>query len=60
MAKRFIQKAIKRPGQLHRDFHIPQGQKIPLYLIEQAAKRKDAVGRRARFAQELAGFRKGR
>jgi len=45
-------------GRLHRDLGIPQGQKIPRYLIAEAARRKGAVGRRARLAQTLGRLRK--
>jgi hypothetical protein len=54
MAKHFIQSAIKRPGQLHRDLGAPQGTKIPASKIAAAAKRGGKVGQRARFAQTLA------
>lgn len=47
---KFIQSAIKRPGQLHRDLGVPQGKKIPEGKLRAAAKRKDKVGQRARFA----------
>ncbi len=50
---RWIQKAIKRPGQLHRDLGIPEGKKIPLSVLRKAAKRKDKVGQRARLALNL-------
>lgn len=56
--QKFIQQAIKKPGQLHRDLGIPQGQKIPLKLILSAAKRKGKVGQRARFALTLRKLRK--
>ena len=49
----FIQTAIKKPGQLHRDLGVPQGQKIPQTKIKAAAKRKGKVGQRARFAETL-------
>ena len=58
MAKNFIQKAIKKPGQLHKDLGVPQGQKIPAGKIEAAAKQKGKVGQRARFAKTLKGLRK--
>lgn len=60
MAQKFIQKAIKKPGQLHRDLGVPQGQKIPAGKLAAAAKRKGKVGQRARFAEELKGFKKGK
>lgn len=53
----WIAGAIKRPGQLHRDLGIPQGKKIPLGLIRDAAKSKGKVGQRARLALTLRKFR---
>lgn len=53
-----IRSAIKRPGQLHRDLHVPQEQKIPVSMIRKAAKRPGVVGQRARFALTLRSFRK--
>lgn len=60
--KRFIDKALSAPkdkGQLHRDLGIPEDQTIPETTLREAAKRKDKVGQRARFALELRGFKKG-
>jgi len=53
MAEKFIQKAIKKPGQLHRDLGVPQGQKIPASKLKAAAAKGGKVGQRARFAQTL-------
>jgi hypothetical protein len=53
MAKKWIQGAIKKPGQLHRDLGVPQGQKIPTAKIEAAAKSKGKIGQRARLAKTL-------
>lgn len=50
---KWIQKAIKRPGQLHRDLGVAQGQKIPAKTLARAAKRDDKVGQRARLAKTL-------
>lgn len=58
MAKKFIQKAIKRPGALHRALGVPQGQRIPLAQIEQASHAPGRLGREARFAQTLASLNK--
>ena len=58
MAKLNISKAIKRPGQLHRDLGVPQGQKIPAGKLAAAAKKPGKIGQRARFAQTLKGFKK--
>ena len=56
MAKKWIKKAIKRPGQLHRDLGVPIGERIPLNLIRRAAKRKGKTGARARLALTLRKF----
>lgn len=52
----WISKAIKRPGQLHKDLGIPEGDKIPLSTLKAAAKRKDKTGQRARLALTMRGF----
>lgn len=57
MAKNWINKAIKRPGQLHKDLGVPQGEKIPPGKLEAAAKQKGKVGQRARLAKTLKGMR---
>ena len=49
----FIAGAIKKPGQLHRDLGVPQGQKIPKAKLEAAAHKPGKVGERARFAETL-------
>ena len=56
--KNFIAKAIKKPGQLHRDLGGPQDEKIPASKLAAAAKKKGKVGQRARFAETLKGMRK--
>ena len=53
----FIAGAIKRPGQLHRDLGVPQGEKIPASKLTAAAKRPGKVGARARFAEMLKGLK---
>ena len=52
-SKKFIQKAIKKPGQLHKDLGVPKGQKIPEEKLEAAAQKGGKVGQRARFAETL-------
>ena len=49
----FIQKAIKKPGQLHKDLGVPQNQNIPAKKLEVAAQKGGKIGQRARFAQTL-------
>jgi hypothetical protein len=54
----FIAGAIKKPGQLHKDLGVPQGQKIPAGKMAAAAKKGGKVGQRARFAETLKGMKK--
>lgn len=54
--KNFIAGAIKKPGQLHRDLGVPQGQKIPAAKLNAAAKKGGKIGQRARFAKTLKGM----
>jgi hypothetical protein len=53
MAEKFIQKAIKRPGALHKELHVPMGKKIPAKKLEKASHAKGKLGQRARFAETL-------
>lgn len=53
MTKNFIAKAIKKPGALHKQLGVPQGQKIPVAKLAAAAKKGGKLGERARFAQTL-------
>ena len=56
--KNWIQSAIKKPGQLHKDLGVPQGKKIPAGKLVAAAKKPGKVGQRARFAQTLKKMKK--
>lgn len=58
MAKKWIQKAIKHPGALHRQLGVPQGEKIPESKLAAAIKRGGLVAKRARLAKTLRGLRK--
>jgi hypothetical protein len=53
MEKKWIQKAIKHPGALHEELHVPKGKKIPKAKLEKAAKHKGVEGKRARLAETL-------
>lgn len=55
-----ISKAIKKPGALHEQLGVPQGEKIPASKLASAAKAPGKLGQRARFAQVLKGFNKGK
>ena len=57
VASRWISKAIKHPGALHRQLGVPQGEKIPAGKLAAAAKKGGKLGRRARLAQTLKGMR---
>lgn len=54
MAEKFwIQKAIKRPGALHKALGVPAGEKIPLSKEKAAAAKGGKLGREARLALTL-------
>jgi len=52
MAK-WIQKAIKSPGALHRQLRVPAGKTIPVARLRSAAKAGGTLGKRARLAMTL-------
>lgn len=56
--KKFIQKAIKKPGALHKQLNVPKNEKIPEKKLEKAAKAPGKLGQRARLAETLKGMRK--
>jgi hypothetical protein len=58
--KNFIQKAIKKPGALHEQLGVPKDKKIPAKALAKAAKAPGKLGQRARFAEVLKGFKKGK
>lgn len=58
MAKKWIQEAIKKPGALHKELHVPMGKKIPAKKLVAAAKKGGKIGKRARLAETLKGFKK--
>lgn len=60
MAKKWIQKAISKPGQLHKDLGVSKGKKIPAKKLKAAAKKGGKVGQRARLAETLKKLRKRR
>jgi hypothetical protein len=58
--KNWIQSAISKPGQLHKDLGIPEGKPIPESKLNAAASKPGKVGQRARLAKTLKGFKKGK
>ena len=58
MAEKWIQKAIKKPGALHKQLGVPAGKKIPSSKLAAAAKKPGKMGKRARLAETLKGLKK--
>ena len=56
----WIQKAIKHPGALHKELHVKEGKKIPEKKLEAAAKKPGKEGKRARLAETLKTFNRGK
>ena len=56
--KNWIAGATKNKGGLHRALGVPEGQKIPAKKLAKAAKSKGRVGKEARLAKTLSGFKK--
>ena len=62
MAKRghdgkWIQGAIKHPGALHKELGVPADENIPAKKLAKAAKKGGMLGKRARLAETLKGFK---
>jgi len=60
VAKKWIDKAIKKPGALHKQLDVPMGKKIPEKKLEKAESKPGKLGQRARLAETLKGFKKGK
>lgn len=58
MAEKWIQKAVGKPGALHKELGVPDNKKIPMKKLEGAAKKQGVLGKRARLAETLEGFHK--
>ena len=58
MAKKWIQKTHMKKGALHRQLHVPEGEKIPASKMKAAREGKYGAlaERRAHFAHTLASF----
>jgi hypothetical protein len=54
----WIKGAIKHPGALRASLHVKAGEKIPAKKLAAAAKKPGVMGKRARLAQTLKGFKK--
>lgn len=58
MSEKWIQKAIKKPGSLHKELGVPKDKKIPKSKLDAAAKKGGKEGKRARLAKTLSKFNK--
>lgn len=59
MSNKWIKKAIKHPGALHKELGVPMDKKIPKDKINKAAKSDNPkLAKRANFAKTLNGLRK--
>jgi hypothetical protein len=58
MKKDWISDAIRRPGALHSQLGIKQGDKIPTETLKSAAKKGGKLGKRANLAITLGKMHK--
>ena len=56
--KNWIAGAIGKPGALHQEMGVPEGETIPAGKLAKAAKAGGLLGKRARLAQTLKGLGK--
>lgn len=57
MAENWIAGAIKKPGALHKELGVPQGDKIPEKKLKKAEHAGGKLGKRARLAETLKGMK---
>lgn len=56
MAGKWVQKAIKKPGALHKQLGVPADKKIPAKTLEKALHAPGKLGQRARLAKTMRGW----
>ncbi len=56
----WIKSAIKKPNALRSALKVKKGSKIPAKKLASAAKKPGKIGQRARLAQTLRSFKKGK
>lgn len=56
MATKWIQKAIKKPGALHKALHVPEGKKIPASKLRVKESDSPTMKKRKVLAKTLRGF----
>ena len=60
MKKKWIQEAIQHPGALRKTLGVKKGETIPAAKLKKAAAGKGITAKRARLAETLKGFSKGK
>lgn len=58
MTEKWIQKAIKHPGSLHKALDVPEGKKIPVKKLKQAEKKGGKLAKKAQLAETLRNINK--
>ena len=58
--KKWIQKAIKKEGALHKSLKVKKGEKIPAGKLEKASHKGGKLGKRARLALTLRKMKHGK
>lgn len=59
MAEKWIKKAIKHPGKLHRELGVPEGKKIPAKKLAKAEHSKNpTIRKEANLAKTLKKMKK--
>lgn len=59
MAEKWIAKAIKHPGKLHKELGVPEGKKIPEKKLKKAEKSKNpTIKKEVTLAKTLKKLRK--
>lgn len=56
--KKWIQKAVKKPGALRKALGVKKGKDIPAKKLAAVAKKPGKLGQRARLAETLKGMKK--
>lgn len=49
--KKWMQRAVKKKGALHKQLGVPMSKKIPEKMLDEAAKKGGKLGKRARLAK---------
>lgn len=56
--KKWVNKAIKKPGALRESLHIKEGKTIPVSVLREKAKSPGKMGQRARLALTMREWKK--